>query len=45
MVKSEAELKPTREVIESAEAHCFISNSVKAKVKVAAELVVALPPK
>jgi hypothetical protein len=42
-VKSEAELEPTREVIESAEAHCFISNSVKAKV--AAELVVALPPK
>src|ERR1700688_650455 len=40
-VKSEAELEPTREIMESAEAHCFISNSVKAKVKVAAELVVA----
>jgi organic hydroperoxide reductase OsmC/OhrA len=44
-VKSEVELEPTREIMESAEAHCFISNSVKAKVEVAAELVVAPSPK
>jgi organic hydroperoxide reductase OsmC/OhrA len=40
-VKREAE----REIMEMAEAHCFISNSVKAKVKVDAELVVAPSPK
>jgi organic hydroperoxide reductase OsmC/OhrA len=44
-VKGEAELAPTREIIESAEAHCFMSNSVKAKVKVVAEVVVAPSPK
>jgi organic hydroperoxide reductase OsmC/OhrA len=40
-LKDEAELEPAREIMESAEAHCFISNSVKAKVNVVAELVVA----
>jgi organic hydroperoxide reductase OsmC/OhrA len=44
-VKGEAELERAREIMESAEAHCFISNSVKAKVKVVAELVVAPSPK
>jgi len=44
-VKSEAELELTREIMESAEAHCFISNSVKAKVNVAVELVIAPSPK
>src|SRR5438132_6950237 len=32
-VKSEAAVEPTRKIMESAERHCCISNSVKAKVK------------
>lgn len=40
-VNSEAEIAPARESIESAESHCFMSNSVRAKINVAAEVVVA----
>lgn len=40
-VNSEAEVARARECIESAESHCFMSNSVRAKVNVAAEVVVA----
>jgi organic hydroperoxide reductase OsmC/OhrA len=44
-VKGEADLERTREIMEGAEAQCFISNSVKAEVKVIAEFAVALSPK
>jgi organic hydroperoxide reductase OsmC/OhrA len=37
-VKSGADIEPTREIIEGAEAQCFMSNSVKAKVTVIPEL-------
>jgi organic hydroperoxide reductase OsmC/OhrA len=37
-VKSEADIELTREIIEGAEAQCFMSNSVKAKVTVIPEL-------
>lgn len=40
-VNSETEVGPIREIIESTEPHCFMSNSVKANVKVIAELVIA----
>ena len=40
-VNSEAEVAPARDSIESAESHCFMSNSVRAKVKVVAEVVLA----
>jgi organic hydroperoxide reductase OsmC/OhrA len=39
-VNSEAEAARARESIETAESHCFMSNSVKAKVNVVAEIVV-----
>ena len=39
-VNSEAELERTREIIESTEAQCFMSNSVSAKVKLIAEVFV-----
>jgi peroxiredoxin-like protein len=41
-VKQEAELERARELMERAEGECFISNSIKAKVKIIAELVVLL---
>ena len=44
-IRGEAELERTREIMEGAEARCFISNSVKAKVKVIAKFVVAPLPK
>ena len=44
-VRGEAELERTREVTESVEAHCFISNSVKSKIKFIPEVVVARSPK
>ena len=44
-VRGEAELELTREVMESVEAHCFISNSVKSKIKLVPEVVVARSPK
>jgi organic hydroperoxide reductase OsmC/OhrA len=40
-VNSEAEVAPARDSIESAESHCFMSNSVRAKVNVVAEVLVA----
>ena len=40
-----AELERAREIMESVEAQCFISNSIKSKVSLAAELVVAPSPK
>ncbi len=42
-VKNEADIKPTREAIESAESRCFMSNSVKAKVTVIPEVISADP--
>jgi len=36
-VNGEAELERAREIIERAEAECFISNSVKSTVKIIAE--------
>lgn len=44
-VRGEAELQLTREVMKSVEAHCFISNSVKSKIKLVPEVVVARSPK
>jgi organic hydroperoxide reductase OsmC/OhrA len=43
-LKSEAELEPARKTMESAEAHCFIANSINAKITLAPKFVVA-PPK
>ena len=39
-VNSEAEVARARESIDSADSHCFMSNSVRAKVNVVAEVVV-----
>ena len=44
-VKGEAELERAREIMERAEGECFISNSVKSKVKIIAEFSGALSPK
>jgi organic hydroperoxide reductase OsmC/OhrA len=44
-LKSEAELEPARKTMESVEAHCFIANSINAKVTLTPEFVVAPPPK
>ena len=43
--ESEAELEPARKTMESVEAHCFIANSINARVTLTPEFVVALPPK
>jgi organic hydroperoxide reductase OsmC/OhrA len=43
-VGTEAELERTREIMETAEAQCFISNSVKSKNKLILEVVVARSP-
>jgi organic hydroperoxide reductase OsmC/OhrA len=43
-VRTEAELERTREIMETAEAQCFISNSVKSKVKPIPEFVVTPSP-
>src|SRR6266404_1523892 len=40
-----AELERAREIMESVEAQCFISNSIKSKVTLTAEFVVAACPK
>jgi organic hydroperoxide reductase OsmC/OhrA len=40
-IRAEAELEHAREIMETAEAQCFISNSVKSKVKLIPEFVVA----
>jgi organic hydroperoxide reductase OsmC/OhrA len=39
-LKSEADLEPARKAMESVEVHCFIANSIKARVKLAPEFVV-----
>jgi organic hydroperoxide reductase OsmC/OhrA len=44
-LKSEAELEPARNTMESVEAHCFIANSINARVTLTPEFVVAPPPK
>ncbi len=44
-LKSEAELEPARKTMESVEAHCFIANSINARVTLTPEFVVAPPPK
>jgi peroxiredoxin-like protein len=44
-VKDEGELERAREIMERAEGECFISNSVKSKVKVVAEFSGILSPK
>jgi peroxiredoxin-like protein len=43
--KQEAELERARELMERAEAECFISNSIKSKVKIIAEFSPAPSPK
>src|SRR3981189_3883853 len=42
---SEAELEPARKTMESVEAHCFIANSINARVTLTPEFVVAPSPK
>jgi organic hydroperoxide reductase OsmC/OhrA len=44
-LKSGAELEPARKTMEGVEAQCFIANSVKARVTLTPEFVVASPPK
>ena len=44
-LKSKAELERAREIMGSIEAQCFISNSIKSKVTLSAEFVVAPSPK
>jgi len=45
ILKTEAELESARKSMESVEAHCFIANSINARVKLTPEFVVAPPPK
>jgi organic hydroperoxide reductase OsmC/OhrA len=44
-LKDKAELELAHEVMETVEAQCFISNSIKSKVSLAAEFVLAPLPK
>ena len=44
-LKSDAELEPARKTMEGVEAHCFIANSINARVTLTPEFVVAPPPK
>lgn len=44
-LRSEVELESARKAMEGVEAHCFIANSINARVKLAPELVLAPPPK
>jgi len=44
-VEGETEIERAREIMERAEGECFISNSVKSKVKIVAEFGCALSPK
>jgi organic hydroperoxide reductase OsmC/OhrA len=44
-LKREAEPEPARKTMESVEAHCFIANSINARVTLTPEFVVAPPPK
>jgi organic hydroperoxide reductase OsmC/OhrA len=43
-LKSEAELEPARKIMESVEAHCFIANSIKARVTLTPEFISVAPP-
>jgi organic hydroperoxide reductase OsmC/OhrA len=43
-VKGEAELERAREIMERAEGECFISHSIKSKVKIIAEFSGASSP-
>jgi organic hydroperoxide reductase OsmC/OhrA len=43
-LKSNSELERAREIMENVEAQCFISNSIKSKVSLSAEFVVAASP-
>ena len=43
-LNSKAELEPAFKVMESVEAHCFIANSIKARVTLTPEFVVAPAP-
>jgi len=43
-LKSEAELEPARKIMESVEAHCFIANSIEARVTLTPEFIIAAPP-
>jgi organic hydroperoxide reductase OsmC/OhrA len=44
-LKDKAELELAREIMETVEAQCFISNSIRSKVSLTAEFVVASSPK
>jgi organic hydroperoxide reductase OsmC/OhrA len=44
-LKSEAELEPARKTMEGVEAHCFIANSINARIALTPEFVVAPSPK
>ena len=44
-LKVKAELERAREIMERVEAQCFISNSIKSKVTLTAEFVIAPSPK
>ena len=44
-LKDKAELGRAREIMDGVEAQCFISNSIKSKVSLDAEFVVAPKPK
>jgi len=44
-LKDKAELERAREIMDGVEAQCFISNSIKSKVSLDAEFVVAPKPK
>jgi organic hydroperoxide reductase OsmC/OhrA len=44
-LRSEAEFETARKAMDGVEAHCFIANSINARVKLAPELVLAPPPK
>jgi hypothetical protein len=44
-LKDKAELERACAILEGVEAQCFISNSIKSKVSLAAEFVVAPSPK
>jgi organic hydroperoxide reductase OsmC/OhrA len=43
-LKGKAELERVREIMERVEAQCFIANSIKSKVSLAAEFFVAPSP-
>ncbi|MDH2347963.1 MULTISPECIES: OsmC family protein [unclassified Bradyrhizobium] len=44
-LKGKAEIERAREIMETVETQCFISNSIKSKVTLSAEFVVAPSPK